>query len=422
MDRGDGQPLNEMSSTMHVMLIHQAFISPKEAGGTRHLELGQRFVREGNDFTIVASNLSYHSGKQVEPPADGIEQYDGVRVRRAWTLAALHRSYLWRVVSFLSFMVSSVWTALRVRNVDLVMGTSPPIFQLLSAWLVSVIKRVPFVLEVRDLWPEFAIDIGLLKNPVIIWVARRLEMFLYNRATHIVVNSPAYREYLIHKGVAEAKVSFVPNGVDTSLFTETIDGSHLRREFDLDGKFVVTYAGAIGMANDLDVVLDAADRLRDSHDVQFLIVGDGKERNRLEQRAKDMALDNVTFTGPRPKAEMPQFLAMSDACLATLQDIPMFKTTYPNKVFDYMAAARPTILGIDGVIRDVVEKADGGIAVPPGNADALAHAVAELAHDRNRAIAMGRSARAYVELHFDRDQQAIEFRETIQQVAMRNAA
>ena len=150
MDRGDGRPLNELSSTMHVMLIHQAFISPKEAGGTRHLELGQRFVREGNDFTIVASNLSYHSGKQVEPPADGIEQYDGVRVCRAWTLAALHRSYVWRVVSFLSFMVSSVWTAVRVRNVDLVMGTSPPIFQLLSAWLVSVIKRVPFVLEVRD--------------------------------------------------------------------------------------------------------------------------------------------------------------------------------------------------------------------------------------------------------------------------------
>lgn len=422
MDRGDGRPLNELSSTMHVMLIHQAFISPKEAGGTRHLELGQRFVREGNNFTIVASNLSYHSGKQVEPPADGIEQYDGVRVRRAWTFAALHRSYVWRVVSFLSFMVSSVWTALWVRNVDLVMGTSPPIFQLLSAWLVSVIKRVPFVLEVRDLWPEFAIDIGLLKNPALIWFARKLEMFLYNRSTHIVVNSPAYREYLIHKGVPEAKVSFVPNGVDTSLFTETIDGSHLRREFNLDGKFVVTYAGAIGMANDLDVVLDAADRLRDSHDVQFLIVGDGKERTRLEKRTQDMGLSNVTFTGPRPKAEMPQFLAMSDACLATLQDIPMFKTTYPNKVFDYMAAARPTILGIDGVIRDVVEKADGGIVVPPGNADALAHAVAELAHDRNRAIEMGRSARAYVQQHFDRDQQAIEFRDTIQQVAMKGAA
>ncbi len=407
---------------MHVMLIHQAFISPKEAGGTRHLELGQRFVKEGNEFTIVASNLSYHSGTQVEGAANGIEEYNGVRVRRAWTFASLHRSYVWRVVSFLSFMVSSVWTAMKVKNVDLVMGTSPPIFQLLSAWLVSVLKRKPFVLEVRDLWPEFAIDIGLLKNPAMIWLARRLEMFLYRRATHIVVNSPAYREYLVHQGVAAAKVTFVANGVDTSLFSETIDGSHLRDEFGLAGKFVVTYAGAIGMANDLDVVLDAADRLRSSHEVQFLIVGDGKERNRLEQRVREMGLSNVTFTGPRPKAEMPQFLAMSDACLATLQDIPMFKTTYPNKVFDYMAAARPTILGIDGVIRDVVEKAHGGIAVPPGNADALAHAVDALSHDRERAVRMGRSARAYVVQHFDRDQQAIEFRETIEQVAMRKAA
>ncbi len=407
---------------MHVLLIHQAFISPNQAGGTRHYELGKRFVAEGNEFTIVASDVSYLSGTKAEMPADGPETYAGVHVRRAWTYAALHRNYVWRVVSFLSFMVSSVWAAMKVRNVDIVMGTSPPIFQLLSAWIVSVVKWKPFVLEVRDLWPEFAVDIGVLKNPVLIWLARRLESFLYRRATHLVVNSPAYREYLIEKGVPAAKVSFVANGVDTSMFSQPTDASALRDELGLEGKFVVTYAGAIGMANDLDVVLDAADHLRDEPDVHFLLVGDGKECDRLQERAVQMSLPNVTFTGPQPKAEMPRYLAMSDACLATLRDIPMFRTTYPNKVFDYMAAARPTILGIDGVIRDVVEAADGGIAIPPGDAAALSAAVGELSRDRQRCTQMGRSAREYVRQHFDRDQQAAEFRETIEQVALRRAA
>ena len=148
------------------------------------------------------------------------------------------------------------------------------------------------------------------------------------------------------------------------------------------------------MANDLDVVLDAADRLRDQTHVHFLIVGDGKECDRLQERAVRMQLPNVTFTGPQPKDEMPRFLAMSDACLATLKDIPMFRTTYPNKVFDYMAAARPTILGIDGVIREVIEAADGGVPVPPGDPDAIATAVEELSRDPERCARMGRSARA----------------------------
>jgi glycosyltransferase involved in cell wall biosynthesis len=409
---------------MHVLLIHQAFISPNEAGGTRHYELGKRFVAAGNRFTIVAGNVSYLSGTKVAQPADGPEAYDGVQVRRAWTYPALHRSYVRRVVSFLSFMVSSIWAAMRVRDVDVVLGTSPPIFQLVSAWIVSLVRWKPFVLEVRDLWPEFAVDIGVLKNPVLIWLARRLESFLYKRATHLVVNSPAYREYLIAKGVPAGKISFVANGVDPAMFdvVEGREAGDLRKQFDLHGKFVVTYAGAIGEANDLDTVLDAADRLRSHRDVHFLLVGDGKECARLQARAVRMTLPNVTFTGALPKRQMPHVLAASDACLATLKDIPMFRTTYPNKVFDYMAAGRPIILGIDGVIREVVERAEGGIPVPPGNADALADAVRTLSSDRDLGRRMGAAARRYVARHFNRQQQAIEFCATMQRVSQRKAA
>jgi glycosyltransferase involved in cell wall biosynthesis len=393
-----------------ILLIHQAFVSPSEAGGTRHYELAQYLIRRGYPVTIVASNLSYLTGQRtVEGRGLVTEQVlDGVRVLRAYTYPSLHKSFVWRVISFLSFMVTAIWAGLRSGPIDLVMGTSPPIFQAFSAWVVAFWRRKPFLLEIRDLWPEFAIDMGVLKNPVLIQLSRGLERFLYARATHLVVNSPAYRDYLIAKGVSEAKISLIPNGVDVKMFDPAADGSAIRLELGLEGKYIITYAGALGLANDLTTVLRAAGELRDDPALHFLFVGDGKERARLEAQAQDQALPNVTFAGSRPKTAMPDLLAASDACLAILQDIPMFRTTYPNKVFDYMAAGRPTLLAIDGVIREVIEAAHGGIFVPPGDAGALAQAARDLSQDPQRGRQMGEAARAYVVEHFDRDQQAAQ--------------
>lgn len=396
---------------MHVLLIHQAFAGPGEPGGTRHFEFARHHVRQGGRFTVVTSDRSYLTGERVETDGAALraETHDGVRVLRAPTAAALHRSFVSRVGAFVSFMGSAARVALGVRDVDVVMGTTPPLFQAVSAWIVARRRRVPFVLEVRDLWPEFAVAMGVLTNPVLIALARRLEHFLYARADHFIVNSPAYRDYLVEKGVPAARVTLIANGVDPSMFAPDDDGAALRQSLGLEGRFVVTYAGALGLANDIPTILAAAERLRDRPDVHVLLVGDGKERPALEASAQARGLTNVTFAGARPKRDMAQVLAASDACIATLQNIPMFTTTYPNKVFDYMAAARPTLLAIDGVIREVVEAADGGLFVPPGDPDALAAAVRTLADDPARARAMGQAARAYVSRHFDRATQADAF-------------
>jgi glycosyltransferase involved in cell wall biosynthesis len=401
---------------MHILLIHQAFASPKQAGGTRHFEFAQRCLKRGHTFTIVASNVSYIDGKRntADNRLVTAEEAEGVGVLRAYTYAALHKSFVWRIISFLSFMVTSVFAGLRAKDVDLVMGTSPPIFQAVSAWLVARLKGKPLLLEVRDLWPEFAIDMGVLKNPVLIWLSRLLERFLYTQATHLMVNSPAYRDYLIAKGIQPKKISLIPNGVDPDMFMPAKKGNGFRQAFNLEGKFVATYAGALGMANDIPTILSAAGLLKAIPDIHFLLVGDGKDRAQLETSTKAMGLENVTFTGPQPKSEMPHVLAASDACLATLMDIPMFKTTYPNKVFDYMAAGRPTVLGIDGVIREVVEAAGGGIFVPPGNPQALADAVASLHDAPQQAKAMGTSARHYVVANFNRNRQANQFIDVVE--------
>ena len=396
---------------MHVLLIHQAFVSPGEAGGTRHYEFARYCTGQGHKFTIVASNLSYLSGQPVMPGRGLVKEQwlDDIRVLRSYTYSALHRSFVWRVISFFSFMLTSIWAALQAGPVDLVMGTSPPLFQAVSAWLVAALRRRPFLLEIRDLWPEFAIDMGVLKNPVLITLSRRLEHFLYARATHLLVNSPAYRDYLLEKGISAGKISLIPNGVDPTMFNPENRGEIIREQWGVIDRFVVTYAGALGMANDIPTILRAANHLRTKSDIHFLLVGDGKDRPELEALARQLKLSNVTFTGSRPKSEMPDILAASDVCLATLKNIPMFRTTYPNKVFDYMAAGRPTILAIDGVIRQVVEAAAGGIFVPPGEDKVLAENVLRLYNNPAETVEMGASARLYVIEHFNRNDHSQAF-------------
>jgi glycosyltransferase involved in cell wall biosynthesis len=403
---------------MHTLLIHQAFVSPNEPGGTRHYELARHCVNQGQHFTIVASDHSYLTGQRTSLDNKLISEQnmDGVRVLRVYTYPSLHRSFVWRVISFLSFMITSVGAALRAGPVDLVVGTTPPIFQALSAWLVSALRRRPFLLEIRDLWPEFAIGLGVLKNPVLIFLSRRLEHFLYARATHLLVNSPAYRDYLIGHGLRAEKITLISNGVDPDMFDPHAKGERCRQAWSLAGKFVVTYAGALGLANDIPTILRAADRLRTHSQIHFLLVGDGKERAKLEAIAQQLKLPNVSFTGSCPKSEMSDILAASDACVATLQDIPMFRTTYPNKIFDYMAAGRPTILAIDGVIRQVIEAAQGGMFVPPGDDAALAEAVWTLYSNRPEAHRMGLAARSYVVEHFNRARQSQAFASLVERL------
>ncbi|MEW6258732.1 MAG: glycosyltransferase family 4 protein [Thermodesulfobacteriota bacterium] len=397
---------------MRILLIHQAFASGNEPGGTRHYELARHLQRAGHTFTIVTSDINYQTGQSVVTRRGLFSCQildDGIQVLRVYTYSALHRSYVWRVFSFLSFMATSLWVGLRAGPVDLVMGTSPPIFQAISAWLVARLRGKPFLLEIRDLWPEFAIDVGILNNPTLIVLSRWLERFLYAHADHILVNSPAYRAYMLAREIPSEKVSLISNGVDPDIFDPQDDGAALRSAWRLTGRFLVTYAGALGLANDIPTILRAAARLRERPDIHFLLVGDGKERRTLEAQAQGLGLNNLTFTGSYPKMQMPAVLAASDACIAILKDIPMFRTTYPNKVFDYMAAGRPTVLAIDGVIRQVIEAAQGGIFVPPGDDAALAAAVCRLADNPAQARAMGLAARSYVVKHFCRRDQAEAF-------------
>lgn len=404
---------------MKILLINQVFVSLDEPGHTRHFELAKFLQPRGHELVIVASDLNYQTGQRtVDRKGVFAEQIiDGVRILRAYIYPALHRSYFWRVISFFSFMFSSVWTAFQVRDVDLVLGTTPPIFQAVSAWFVAWIRRKPFLLEVRDLWPEFGVSMGVLKNPLVISLGRWLEKFLYTRATHILVNSPAYKDYMIGKGVPEKKITFIPYGTDVDMFNPQVDGSSIRAELGLQNKFVVLYAGALGQANDIDTILRAAERLKPYDKIHFVLFGDGKERPRLQNEAERMKLTNVIFAGVRPKKDMPRVVASADVCLAILQDIPMFRTTYPNKVFDYMAAGRATVLVIDGITRELIESSYGGVFVQPNDDETLAETILDLSNNMDIVKQMGQNAREYLVNHLDRRDKLNETLELLEKIA-----
>lgn len=390
---------------MHILLIHQAFTAPHEAGGTRHFELARYLAGKGHNISVLAGNVSYLSGSSMgSRNEETLER--GIVVHRVNVSGRLHAGFMGRLWSLLSFMLNSFIAALRIDEIDIVYGTSPPIFQGFTAYLVSKVKRVPFVFEVRDLWPDFVVQVGAVKSPLLIYPARWLEKFLYRKSATIIINSPAFLEHIRGKGIEAEKISMVLNGVETSMFDPGARGEPLRKKLGLEDKTIVLYAGAIGKSNDISTLLDAAKQMRERREIVFLLVGGGNEKNTIEGRIVGEKIDNVIMLPPVPKAEMPMIIAASDIGIAILKDVPMFQTVYPNKVFDYMAAGRAVLLAIDGVIRKVVEEAEAGVFVQPGNPEDIARGVLSLAEDADLREQMGRNGRKCVEECFERSEQA----------------
>ncbi len=384
---------------MHILIIHQAFASFEEPGGTRHYEFARLLAERGHRVTVIASPVSYITGSVTS--SSPLSVGDGLKVLRAPVYRAHHKSFLHRTLAFFSFMFSSFWLGLSVRRVDVVWGTSPPIFQGVTAWFLARLKGAKFLFEVRDLWPQFAVAVGVLTNPLIIRLSEWLERRLYRAADRVMVNSPGFAAHVTGRGARS--VELVPNGADPQMFDPADSGETFRAEHGLADKFVALYAGAHGMSNDLGVVLEAARLLaHTAPQVQVVLLGDGKEKPALQAQAAEMGLKNVTFLPPVPKSGMPAALAGADACIAILKPLEEYKTTYPNKVFDYMAAGRPVALAIDGVIREVVEAAGCGLFARPGDPAALAEAIRLLAADPVRSRLMGLAGRGYLEKNFSR--------------------
>ena len=302
---------------MKVLLIHQSFVGPGEPGGTRHYEFAKHLVAAKLSVTIIGSSINYLSGRPQateRPDTSGL-----LDIRRVRTYASGNKSKGRRLLSFVTFLTAATFEALRVKRVNVVVGTSPPLLQGIAAYIAKLWHRCPLIFEIRDLWPEFLIELGVLRNPFVIFVARALEAFLYRVADLLIVNSPAYVDYLVARGVPRERIRLIVNGVDTSAFNPSDSGAHWRQKLNLGGRFIVTYTGAIGPMNNVGIVLEAARHLQNAANIAFVIAGDGAERPGLETSTRLQHLNNVFFVGTIAKSGIPALLAASDACVAVLR-------------------------------------------------------------------------------------------------------
>lgn len=412
---------------MHILIVHQYYLHKDDAGGSRWNQFAKYWAQAGHQVTVLAGMVHYATGKK-HPEYKGkflVTEHDGpnITIKRCHVSEAYNKSFLGRAWAYMSFTFSSTLAGLGVSEPDVMISTSPPLTVGVTGAILSKLKKVPMVFEVRDLWPESAIDTGVLTNKWIIKLSYWMERISYRSARWINVLTPAFEEALIsRKGISKDRISMIPNAADLDLITPGPRENWVREKYHLQNKFVVTYVGAHGVANCLSQLIDAAKLLKaSSPDVQIVLVGDGMEKPGLMEKVNRENLDNVTFIDSVPKSQINDFINASDICTAVLKRIDTFKTVYPNKVFDYMAAARPIIIGIDGVARKLIEDAGAGLYVEPENPVAFADAVLRMKNEPQPLAQYAASGLEYVRKNFSREVLAGRYMAILQKIVEKPA-
>jgi glycosyltransferase involved in cell wall biosynthesis len=334
------------------------------------------------------------------------EMVEGIRVIRLLTYVTPNSRFLRRSLNYFFYMVMAICSAPFLPKADVAISTSPQFFNGLAGYFVSRLKRVPWILEIRDLWPESIVAVGAIENRWVIRILEGIESWAYKKADCIISLTDTFKPHIVAKGGEPAKIDVIKNGVNTTLFQKQAVDPEVAKRLGLADKFVAAYIGTHGMAHGLEVILDAAERLIDEPRIAFVLVGDGAEKKRLIKERDARGLHNVIMLDQQPKDMMPAVWALSDVSLILLRKLDLFTAVIPSKMFEALATETPIILGVEGESREIVEQSGGGLCIEPENAEALAEAVRDLSNDAAACSELGRNGRAYVCANFDRPQLA----------------
>jgi glycosyltransferase involved in cell wall biosynthesis len=414
---------------MRILLIHQYFLEKGDGGGSRFNEMTKIWSEQGHKVTVLAGMVHYNTGKKPKRykgkfTFKDLAFYKDVDVIRCHVSESYNVNFFGRMLAYFSFVFSSVYAGLfKSRNkYDIIIVSSPPLFVAITAYILSLVKRVPFIFEIRDLWPESAIDTGILQNKLIIKFAYFFESYIYERAKLINVLTPAFRYKLIQdKNEPKQKIIYIPNAADFSLAEKiqqdkTFNALTFKKKLGFEDNFVVTYIGAHGVANHLIQLVEAAEHLQDTN-VVFQLIGAGMQKEALQVEAEKRNLENVIFRDPVPKREVFKYILASDVGTSVLKKIDTFKTIYSNKTFDYMSCKKPILLMIDGISRELVEKAKCGVFAEPENALAIANKLREMSVlDETTLNQMGLNGYDYAKRNFDRVKLSKKYIEEINKV------
>jgi len=406
---------------MKILYVSQYFPPEMGAPSARAAELSRHWAAAGHDVTVLTGFPNHPTG--VVPPEYqdkfrrliAHEQTDGVNVVRTWLLPFPNRKAYERMLNYSSFCASAATTGLFLSRPDVVIASSPQMLVAVSGWWLAQWKRVPFVFEVRDLWPESLAAVGMSDgNSLLHRSLARIAGFLYSHADRIVVVAPAFEDYLVeHWRVPREKISVIENGVETELFAPepfSAEAAALRKELDAEGKFVVSYIGTMGMAHGLETIIAAAVQLQTTNpEIVFLMLGEGAEKEHIVALAQQRGLNNLRFVDQQPRERIPAYISASDVCLVPLKKTDLFKTVIPTKMLEFMSCARPVILGVDGQARAILEEARGGLVIEPENSDALVSAIRYLTANREAGLELGQNGRGYIVRKFSRSNTAEKY-------------
>lgn len=406
-----------------VLFLSNYFPPEVNALANRTWEHAREWAARGGEVVVVAGPPHFPEGRVYDGYRNATtrERRDGVEVLRVPMYIAANVGFLRRTLSYLSYMVSAVWhVPRRCDRPGVVVASSPQFFAGLAGWMVARRFRRPFVLEVRDLWPESIVDVGAMRRGGLVRLLERLETFLYRSADHVVVVSPAFRPHIEARGVPAERISVLPNGVDLDWFEQPVPTSEvdsLRTELGLAGKFVAAYVGTVGMAHGLGTLLEAARRCPDP-EVVFLVVGAGAEWQSLRAEAEAEGLTSFQVIEKQPRERIRAFLALCDVGVVHLRDRPAFRKVIPSKLFESMAMRRPVVLGVRGQAREILEEAGAGIGVAPDAPDELLAATLRLKRNPELRARMGEAGEAYVRAHYDRRKIAGRYWTLLQDIAV----
>ncbi|GCE20965.1 glycosyltransferase family 4 protein [Dictyobacter kobayashii] len=392
----------------HILIVSRYYPPEIAVTGVCLSEVAKRLVALGHQVTVLTTVPSYPTGVVPAEYRGHLiqnEERDGVRIIRTWSYAAANRGFFKRVLAQFSFGCLAPilgWRA--VGRPSVVIVSSPPLFNVIAGRLLAWLKHAPLILRVADLWPESAVQLGMLKNPLLIRLAEWLEWSTYQQASFVWVVTEGIRNRLLQRGLPLEKICLLTNGVDTSTFAPTSQAA-ARAELGWDDRFTVLYAGGHGISHGLTNVLDAAEQLQSDTQIRLVLVGDGAEKSRLVAEAERRQLTNVTFLAALPHHDMPRLLAAADACLVHVRKVPLFQGMLPVKMYEAMACARPILLAVDGEARQLAaQEAGAALYVEPENPAALAAAIRQLRDSPALAKTLGERGRELVERRFDYDQ------------------
>jgi glycosyltransferase involved in cell wall biosynthesis len=396
-----------------ILYVSQYFPPEMGAPAARAAELAHHWAEAGHTVSVLTGFPNHPTGVV---PAEWRarlrrlvyhEKAGRVDVFRTWLWPLPNRKAHERMRNYASFCISAALRGLTLPRPDVIIGTSPQLLVGLAGWWIAFARQIPLVFEVRDLWPESLTAVGVGNQDSLLHHSlAAIARFLYERSDRIVVVSPAFKERLIEDWrVPAEKIAIVSNGVETDLFIPATAAANetLRKQLGAENKFLVCYVGTMGMAHGLETLLNAAAQLqRQNSNVVFLLVGEGAEKERIKVLAQSQALANVRFLDQQPRATIPAFISASDACLVLLKKTDVFKTVIPTKMLEFMACARPVILGVEGQAQQIIKEAGAGIAIEPENAEALVQAIHQLAGNRPLCKALGKNGREHILQHFSR--------------------